>query len=381
MQVARFDKGEIKLDATITEHGFIKANAIVTRTGVFMYKNPDGTIRRELRRPEEVLNADSLETMKLLPITNGHPPERLINADNAKRLSIGYTGESVKVEEPYIISNLIITDSEGVKAVKEKGRKELSLGYTVDLIKEDGHYNGEPYDFVQTNIRYNHLSLVDEARAGSMARIHLDSLEKFDAVEIQQEDIMSKNLKKIKIDSEEYMVEEPVSNDIDNLRSEVERLKEERMELERKLKDSYDEIERLKAERDTMKDTSLDSKKTDSKDAFNAAVRERVKVVETAKRLLDKETIAKLDAMDDIDIKKLIVKNKFPQANLDDKSEIYINGRYDGVLDVIGDSKQSIDHFMTTRANNDNIPADPDVARKKMIERNRNASQFKNGVK
>ena len=44
--VARFDRGQVKGDAFITDEGYIKANAIVTRTGVFLYKNPDGTIRK-----------------------------------------------------------------------------------------------------------------------------------------------------------------------------------------------------------------------------------------------------------------------------------------------------------------------------------------------
>ena len=53
-------------------------------------------------------------------------------------------------------------------------------------------YNGEPFDFRQTNIRYNHLAIVDEARAGPEARIVLDGE---DAVLINQEEAIMANKK------------------------------------------------------------------------------------------------------------------------------------------------------------------------------------------
>ena len=43
----------------------------------------------------------------------------------------------------------------------------MSLGYNLDLIEEPGEWNGEKYDAIQTNIRINHLAIVDKARAGS----------------------------------------------------------------------------------------------------------------------------------------------------------------------------------------------------------------------
>ena len=35
-------------------------------------------LRKELRHPDEVLKEESLETMKMIPIVNGHPTEKLI---------------------------------------------------------------------------------------------------------------------------------------------------------------------------------------------------------------------------------------------------------------------------------------------------------------
>ena len=103
--VARFDRGQVKGDAFVTDEGYIKANAVVTRTGVFLYKNPDGTVRNELRHPDDVLKNDSLNSMKMIPVTNGHPQERLITAENAKRLAIGYTGETITHDGEFILVN------------------------------------------------------------------------------------------------------------------------------------------------------------------------------------------------------------------------------------------------------------------------------------
>ena len=42
--LARYDKGIVQGETSITDEGFIKGRAIVTRCGVFLYKNADGTI-------------------------------------------------------------------------------------------------------------------------------------------------------------------------------------------------------------------------------------------------------------------------------------------------------------------------------------------------
>ena len=71
--LARYDKGLVRGETEITEEGYIKARAIVTRCGVFLYKNADGTVRKELRHPDDVLVQDSLESIKMIPVVNISP--------------------------------------------------------------------------------------------------------------------------------------------------------------------------------------------------------------------------------------------------------------------------------------------------------------------
>ena len=39
-----------------TAQGYLKADGLATRVGIFRYKLPDGTIQRELRPPDEVFD-------------------------------------------------------------------------------------------------------------------------------------------------------------------------------------------------------------------------------------------------------------------------------------------------------------------------------------
>ena len=69
--VQRLDS--ISLDKTyFTKEGYFVDHPIVTSVGIFEYKNPDGTTRRELRLPEDVFAAQSLASYKGKPIIMTH---------------------------------------------------------------------------------------------------------------------------------------------------------------------------------------------------------------------------------------------------------------------------------------------------------------------
>lgn len=334
MEVARFDKGVVKGEAQITDEGYIRANAVVTRTGVFLYKNPDGTLRRELRHPEEVLKADSLETMKMIPVTNGHPAERLVTAENAKRLAIGYTGESISQDNQYILANFLITDADGVKDVIENNKKELSLGYTVDLVPEIGDYFGEPYDYRQTNIKYNHLSLVNSARAGPEARIALDS-EDAEEIDITEANTMSK--KKVRIRGDEYFMEPDAAEGVEKLQEDLRNLEDEKRRVEEEIARIREQLDKTTADRDNMKEKMSGmqeeiDRKMDSNE-IKRGVRERLKLYKVAEQCLDSAACDGLDNMSDMEIKKAIIKSKSRNVSLDGKSDVYVQARYDSIVE------------------------------------------------
>lgn len=172
VRVRRLDT--IRLDSNdktyFTKEGYLVDHPILTSVGIFEYKNPDGSIRRELRLPEYVFDEKSLETYKGKPIIITHEAG-VVDKNNVDAeqigtiLSPGYQdGDNVRAE-------IIIHNTDAMKA---SGLKELSLGYNLDLIEEPGEWNGEHYDAIQTNIVVNHLALVSTARAGDQARLNID---------------------------------------------------------------------------------------------------------------------------------------------------------------------------------------------------------------
>lgn len=83
----RFDS--IPLGETyFTPEGYLIDNPILTRVGIFEYHNADGTVRRELRLPEEVFAAESLASYKGKPIILTHEAG-LVNTDNVQQEHIG----------------------------------------------------------------------------------------------------------------------------------------------------------------------------------------------------------------------------------------------------------------------------------------------------
>lgn len=168
-KVLRLDS--IPLDETYwTKEGYLIDHPVVTSVGIFEYLNPDGSVRRELRLPENVFDPASLASYKGKPVILTHDAG-VVDKNNVDQehigtiLSDGYQdGNDVRCE--IVIHS---TDS-----MKKSGLRELSLGYSLDLDETPGVWNGQPYDAIQKNIRINHLALVDKARAGEQARLNID---------------------------------------------------------------------------------------------------------------------------------------------------------------------------------------------------------------
>ena len=165
----------IRLDVNdrtfFTEEGYLVDHPVVTSCGIFEYINLDGSIRRELRLPENVFSETSLKTYKGKPIIITHDAG-VVNKENVDREQVGTILSEGYRDKEDVRAEIIIHNT---AAMKQRGFKELSLGSNLDLIEQPGTWNGEPYDAIQTNIVINHLALVASARAGEQARLNIDS--------------------------------------------------------------------------------------------------------------------------------------------------------------------------------------------------------------
>lgn len=97
--------------------------------------------------------------------------------------------------------------SEKMKDKILSGVKELSLGYKSVYERSRGVFKGQTYDFVQRNLRGNHLALVKNGRMGSEMRVY-DAKEAmtFDSIEF---DINNKTIEKGKSEMADKTDTEP----------------------------------------------------------------------------------------------------------------------------------------------------------------------------
>ncbi len=240
MTVNRFDRVPIR--AVTTPEGFIEDSPILSRTGIFLYRDGAGKIRREYRPPDEVFSQDHLSSMKGKPITDGHPGA--VTAQNAKAHAVGTVLTPGRQDGEDLRADIIIHDPTPIAA----GKKELSLGYSVDLDETPGEFNGERYDAVQRNLRVNHLALVERGRAGN-ARLSLDAA---DAV-ITEETTM--NMEKVRLDSGiSYDAAPEVAQELNRVRQDATKARVDADKEAARADAAEAEVKKLKTDADKMRE-------------------------------------------------------------------------------------------------------------------------------
>ncbi|NIQ92386.1 MAG: DUF2213 domain-containing protein [Deltaproteobacteria bacterium] len=173
MEVKRFDIGTLG-KVEMTPQGYLRVNAYATRTGIFDYMLPDGTVRKELKPPEELFDRNSMHSLSDVPVTDDHPPG-MLTLDNTKFFQKGYTSSHVEKDGDKVRVGVTITDRDAIKKIIEEKKEQLSCGFVCVMDETPGEFEGQRYDAVQRNIVYNHLSIVDEGRAGPQVKLLTDS--------------------------------------------------------------------------------------------------------------------------------------------------------------------------------------------------------------
>lgn len=376
-KVIRHDVGIPVIGVKKTATGY-KGIANVTKTGVFTYLNSDGTLRRELRHPDEVFSQDSLDSLKLISITIGHPKEGLVTPKTAKQLSVGMTGDSVSHDEEFVKTTLAVTSEDGIVAFANDDMRELSCGYQYGRDWTPGVYKGEAYDCVQREIRYNHLAIVKRGRAGKNVRLVManDSLE---IAEIVPENNNQKRsepmLVKLAVDGIEYEVPPEVKRAFEKSQQALDAAIEKSANLTK-------DVEKVTAERDTANDSLEKEKEKVKGENLKKIIKARLDLERVATDSLDEKTAEKIADMSDKGIKIAVIKAKFPKAEgLDEKSEAYIDARFDAALEIANDENDG-EHTPNYRIKDgdgnrsgkeQHVATDSKTAREKMTERMINA--------
>lgn len=120
-------------------------------------------VYRLLRDPDEIKKGAA--TSHNVPLLSKHVPHSADEHDGD--ITVGTVGSQAEYAHPYLYNSLAVWSREGRDHVDSGNQKELSSAYSYDADMTPGKYEGEPYDGVMRNMRWNHVCLVKKGRAGS----------------------------------------------------------------------------------------------------------------------------------------------------------------------------------------------------------------------
>lgn len=342
---------------TTTKQGLIVHKGISLFSGVMPYaiELEDGTVEivSVLASPEHLYDKNSLDSLMGVGIYKGHPETDGDNSlDNALGVVLGvahnfdfysnYSYEDVAREEKirgeieYADITLGFWDDSAIK----EGYSEISAGYVCDLIQEDGMYFGSPYQYKKTNIRYNHLAILnDGARNGKLSKIYTDKKDSVENADIKSENTNTRvtvkdatlNLgsTKVLIDSNQSATEitksEGKNMDIEEIRkivqSSVNSAFEEKISpLKAEIKSLKDSVDAVVTEVETETATTPSAEQpqpevnTITPEDLDKEVKERIAIIFKASQLgveVEEDTLDYEDVM-----KKTLIKHGYDEETL-----------------------------------------------------------------
>lgn len=411
-----------------TDEGYLSGQAPIAKVGIMSYLRADGSIIKELVSEDTLFEIESMDSLKMKPVTDTHPMERKLDSKSVKRRKIGFTGETIIKEDNFLITSMLITDADAIDNINE-GRQELSPGYTCDLLIKPGEFDGEHYDAVQLKRRYNHVAVCDKARGGNDLKLYIDNIDHLDGFEVNEDAVLTtakrktlpdsafcfvkgtgvnkvrkfpahdaahvrnglarlsqsnltadekssvlaclkrkaksfnvevskdsldfnidnynlteqernliqrkeKSMPNFKIDGIDYEASQEVINHIDKIDKRA-------IDLQKKCDGETTRADTAEGERDTYKTKVDEFEKVDTSAEIAKGIKERSVILDVAKVILDKEEFEKLDNVTNDEVKKLIIKKKNPDINLDEKAPAYVEGMYDTIVTTM-DNNSSV---------------------------------------
>jgi hypothetical protein len=360
----RYDTRGAYRKSSKTTQGFLRADGLPTRAGVFTYRRGNGSIVRELRLPEEVFSEDSLSTLAHAPLTDGHPSQP-VTSSNAKGLAIGHVGEASR-EGKHVRTPVLVTDADAIAKIETGKAVELSCGYYCDLEDKAGTYEGQAYDKIQRNIRYNHVALVEQGRAGPENRIRLDEQDAelvSDEIKEAPKSAKVKHMFKIRIDGVDYEVSEATAQAFAKLEA----------------------AQKAELSKQTARADSADADCKKAQEALKVA-EDPARITNAVKARVDLERVAekaqvKADGLSDEEIRKQVIAKVQPDLKLDGKDSAYVAAAFDIVSGKLtAQTNETKDKTRETapvpRSDSKDKP-DADKARAEFMKRNSSAWEKK----
>ena len=315
-----------------TKDGYLVADAPVARTGVQIYRGaeldrPDMAYVRVYRPESEVFSQDAMNSYAHRPMTNDHPGE-MVTADNWKGVAIGQTGDEIVRDGQTVRVPLVMMDKAAITDF-EGGKRELSMGYTAIIDWSPGiTEDGQDYDAVQRELRMNHLALVNKGRAGN-ARIGDRLAPQVEPTKGKEGHSMADNLRTVVVDGLSVSTTDQGAEAISKLQRQIQDGEQGLADAKAQHADAIaakdKELAQKDAEIEKLKEAQLSDEQIDQR------VADRAELLSNAKLLNDVDYKGKSDN----EIRSAVVAAKFGDAAVTDKSEAYIEARFDTLVEAL----------------------------------------------
>lgn len=333
MSSFRCDRGGKVTSFARTPQGGIKAPAYLTRTGVFVYLQ-DGKPFRELRHPDEVFDAASLASLAAAPITIHHPGK--VTPETWQRNSVGHVADDVKRSDIFVAAELRVQDAKAVQGLEDGTLVELSCGYDRNLDMTPGVYDGQAYDAIQREIRYNHVALLPPGggRAGSEVRVRHDAADMgIPAAEYPAP--MAVESKTPNMDAVDELAKAGARADVAEGRADTEKAR-----ADAATGDLVLQVARADAAEVSLKAANARADAAEASLArFDANVAERVALVDGARRVLGAEF--KVDGVADRDLQIATIVGVNANFKADGRSDDYVRGVFETTVASVTDADVS----------------------------------------
>ena len=334
----------------MTPEGYLRAWATIARTGVQMYSDANGGVRREYRPAEEVGSPDSLTSFGAKAITLEHPPV-LLDSANTKDYQIGFTGNEVVYDNGFVRAVMTITDKDAIEKIMRGDAKEVSAGYRVEYDPTPGVTDsGENYDGIQRMISGNHVAVVRRGRAGPQVKLHLDRMDAADPSLISTQEGTHMTAQ-VNFDGVSFEVSEGIATAIskeredakasydmmkkkyDEMMSEASKMKEEMDAMEKEMKGKCDAAEgRADALEQELADAKVELEAAQQVN-IDSLVEERVALIDKARTNLDSEfDFAGKSAREIMEASIKAVRGD--ALDLSERSDDYVQAMFDTLADA-----------------------------------------------
>lgn len=312
----------------LRDSGEMIAECTIARTGIMLYKAkelgevaahlPPDQICRVRTKPEVLFDEATIEGCRSIPITIGHPKQD-VSIKNNKELQKGFIEGRPVADGSFLAASIVLNDESAIRLV-DSGVDQLSLGHNALLEAS----TDEGVDFDKVKIVPNHAAIVVRGRAQT-TRIG-DSGEEIEIVDKAQLDL--------------------VEAQRDELKTKVDT-------LTTKLAD---------AESARLTDEEIQTR-------VDAAVKTRFDLLVNIAKLGDEYASMDFTGKTEMDMKRMVVA-KLRDADMSEKSDEYVNGRFEMALEDSGEItlsdalSVSINHGSQEQAEKKPSPREEALARR-----------------